>query len=884
MTSRHTIVTHGLLAKRDLRLEVARACLHGRQLMTFEALACRLAGGFSAAIDDETLRDAIQHALPETELGELEKIKLLPGMVDAAAGTLRKVWRSEIDLQGRADEHPRISSVAKLEEAVLTRLPASMMRPIDLVSAGMERLEHAKALFGDIDIVGITELSPCWRPLLHALAQNTSIRWIAGPRPVPAWLDVTLVKVDRSDRKSPSVNVISASTTYHEVIEAVRWARQLLASGTAKPAEIAIAATIPADYDDDFLAVRSDANLDVHFVHGVKVTATRDGQTTAALADIVVRGISQTRFRRLALLIGDAGGPFKSLPRGWMKILPSDAPLATSEAWRRLLNSLKATDWPDGENHVEDLRKIVGLLEKGTVAAAETGETLLNGQALKIWRKALLAGPAASLDATINALKQGDGLEGSVCVAWMPASELAASPRRFVRLLGLNSSRWPRGISEDRLLSDHVIRTSELDPLPVGAADRRDFETILATTESEIVISRSRRDSDGRLLGRSPLLQGQPAETYLRRNAVPVHAMSETDRLLARPAEFMVSPQAASALECWRDWHRPELTPHDGLVRPDHPVLLAILNRTQSASSLSALLRNPIGFVWKYGLDLKAPESDEEPLVLNNLDLGNLIHGILDRALRAIEAAGNLTTASLDEIASAIEIAAEEVADEWEADRSVPPRIVWRKTLEDARTMAERALTYREDSLPNARSYCEVPFGGSERKSVGALPWDSQTSVKVPGTDFRIAGYIDRLDLAEDGRRALVRDYKTGKTPKDKIVLNGGKELQRCLYAFAVKALMGDGIEVSASLFFPRDLTDLRLENPDVTLVQIGEYLQFARTNLSAGNSVIGIETGGDYDDLAFALPANRKATYLGRKLVAATERLGDAALIWEAE
>ena len=39
-------------------------------------------------------------------------------------------------------------------------------------------------------------------------------------------------------------------------------------------------------------------------------------------------------------------------------------------------------------------------------------------------------------------------------------------------------------------------------------ADRRDYETILATTADTVVLSRARRDSDGRLLGRSPLLAG----------------------------------------------------------------------------------------------------------------------------------------------------------------------------------------------------------------------------------------------------------------------------------------------------------------------------------------------------------------------------------------
>ena len=126
--------------------------------MSFESLACRLAGGFACPIDDEALREAIQKSLPEVELGELDAIKELPGLVAAAAETLRKAWRSGIDLQARAGDHPRIASIAKLEEAVLGRLPSAMMRPSDLVSKGMERLHHVKTIFGPIRVVGPTGL------------------------------------------------------------------------------------------------------------------------------------------------------------------------------------------------------------------------------------------------------------------------------------------------------------------------------------------------------------------------------------------------------------------------------------------------------------------------------------------------------------------------------------------------------------------------------------------------------------------------------------------------------------------------------------------------------------------------------------------------------
>lgn len=882
-TVRHTVIVHGRLAMRETRLAAAREGRHGLQIMTFEQAAARLAGGFTQPIDSESLRAAIQAVLPETPMGELEGIKLLPGMVDAAADTLHKAWRAGLNLAARAGEHPRLEAIAGLEAAVLAQLPAGMMRPVDIVAAAADRISHAPAVLGPVEIVGLTELSPCWRPLLKALTAQISVQWTAGPRVAPAWLEGTGVDVSRMPPEAPSVSTISAATAYHEAIEAMRWARSLLASGQAVPADIAIAAASPADYDDYFLALRADANVDLHFVHGVKTVTTREGQACAALADIVVRGLSQSRIRRLSALCRNSA-PFEALPENWLRVLPTDAPLMTPMAWDRLLARLKSEDWPDGKDHTPALRALVDLLSKGPVAASEIGEVFLTGRALTIWRKALLAGPASSIDASLEILKQDDGLEACVSVAWMPASALAASPRRFVRLLGLNSLRWPRGITEDRLIPDHIVPTGELDPLPVSLADRRDFETILATTSSEVVLSRARRDSDGRLLGRSPLITGHGEETYLRRNAVPEHAFSETDRLMARPQEFSEVPQAVSAHSCWRDWQFAEITAHDGLIRADHPLILAILDRTQSANSLRRLMRNPLSFVWVYGLGWRAPESNAEPLVLDALAMGNLVHMVLDFALRDLEHAGGLASANASAITAAVERAASLVAADWESEQAIPPAIIWQRTLDDVRLMANLALTYDDELLADARAYSEVPFGGSAPKLEAELPWDPNIQVTIPDTGFNIAGYIDRLDVSGDGKHALVRDYKTGRPPQSEIRLNGGRELQRCLYAFAVKALLGDDVSISASLLFPREQIDLQLEEPEATLAELAGYLRAAKSALASGSAFPGPDTGNDYDDLAFALPANASAAYCKRKLPVATARLGEAAQVWEAE
>lgn len=881
-THRSTLIRHGRLAMRDSRLSAARTRCHGLQIMSFEQVAVRLAGGFCQPIDEERLRTAIQAALGATPMGELERIKNLPGMIDAAVATLQKTWLAGIDLAASAVDHPRLNAMSCLEKAVIDQLPPGMMRPLDIVAAATARIEHAPAVLGPVEIVGLTELSPCWRPLLQALTAHVPVQWTAGPRNVPAWLNGTGVTVVRAPAQAPEISAVSAATSYHEAIEAMRWVRSLLASGVS-PSEIALAAALPANYDDHFLALRADANIDLHFVHGVRTVSTRDGQASAALAAIVVRGLSQSRLRRLAALCRDSG-PFEALPEGWLRVLPTDAPLSTPGAWNRLLARLKPEDWPDGADHVPALRTVVETLAQGPDAAGGIGEVFLKGRALAIWRKALLAGPAASIDATLETLKQDDGLEACVCVAWMPASALAPSPRRFVRLLGLNSSRWPRGIAEDRLIPDHVIPTPVLDPLPVNLADRRDFETILATTTDIVVLSRARRDSDGRLLGRSPLLTGRGDEAYLRRNATPAHAFSETDRLMARPQDFAADPQAIGAQGCWLDWRRTEITPHDGLVRPNHPLILAILGRTQSASSLRRLLRNPLSFVWVYAFGWREPQSSAEPLVLDALGIGDLVHMVLDRALHSLEAGGGLASADSGSIEAAVAQAAQGVAADWESERPVPPAVIWGRTLDDARVMAGRALSYGDDVLPGARSYGEVPFGGLQPKSDAETPWDTSTPVTIPDTGFSIAGYIDRLDISGDGKRALVRDYKTGRPPRNEIRLNGGRELQRCLYAFAVKALLGDNVAISASLLYPRELVDLKLDDPEAVLAEITGYLRAGRASLSGGAALPGPDTGGDYDDLAFALPANASATYCKRKMSAATERLGDVAQVWEAE
>ena len=209
-----------------------------------------------------------------------------------------------------------------------------------------------------------------------------------------------------------------------------------------------------------------------------------------------------------------------------------------------------------------------------------------------------------------------------------------------------------------------------------------------------------------------------------------------------------------------------------------------------------------------------------------------------------------------------------------------------------SRTRAELALTAlsaNEAPLIGQRSFAEIPFGGDSRalemgdNILTTLPWDPRTPVVIPGTSISIGGSIDRLDLAGDNGMARVTDYKSGKFPRGVPQLKGGAELQRCLYAYAVRSLIVGSPEVDARLLYPRKKGALlSLASPDATLTKLTAFLAAAYSAFADGKALPGPGAAEDFNDFAFALPGGAKESYLDliRPLVAA--ELSDLAPLWE--
>ena len=889
---RATRVLPSRLAWRCHRTQAAIEGAQGLRLTTLPHLAARLAGGFLAPIDAEALARAVAGAV-EAPLGALDAIGRLPGFRRAAARSLQRAWQADIDLARESaaatDEtaRERLVAMTRLERIVLARLPPNQRRAADLVAAARGRAAHAHAVFGAVELHEPGEVAPVWRPLVAALSRATELTWVGDA--LPAWLEPERVALHRpAPAGATRREAVSCATPHHEALEALRWARRLLAARDAPAHHVAIAAAAPEPWDDYIATLSESAELPVHFAHGRPALSRPAGQLCAALAEVLLHGLSRAPMVRLVALLREQSAPFHAVPGHWHAALPEAAPLFDATAWGRALDRLPPAPGGRAPDPRPVLQHLVRTLRPGLGEARHIGERLLEGDALALWDRALVEAPPAALATTLSRLRLDDGLEPDASIVWGPASTLAACVRPRCWLLGLTARAWPRPVAEDPLLPAHVVAPERLSPAPRPARDRADFHAFWTRTAHQLVCSRARRDASGRLTGPSPLYPRSLGEDRRRADRRPRHGLTPSDRLLGRPAELDTLARARSARTCWVDWGRPALTPHDGLIRPQHPVLRRALSQLHSPSSLATLLRDPQGFLWRTGFRWRVPDEPAPCLTLEPRRFGVLLHEVLARAVGVLEQGAGLRAASPETVAGAVETAACEVAARWERERCVPPRGVWDHTLAEAAALATRALSgHHGPPLPGQRSFAEVRFGagaGAEPPVRAVLPWDPGLEVVVPGTGLRLGGRIDRLDLSGDGALARVIEYKTGaRCRAGHAAPDIRAELQCALYAFAAHTLVPTRPCVQARRVHLRSGAPPHVPaDPAGALARFSHYLLAAARSVADGRTLPGPGAGERARCSAFALPAGATRGYLEDKSRPIAESLAALAPLWE--
>jgi RecB family exonuclease len=271
----------------------------------------------------------------------------------------------------------------------------------------------------------------------------------------------------------------------------------------------------------------------------------------------------------------------------------------------------------------------------------------------------------------------------------------------------------------------------------------------------------------------------------------------ERDRIRLRQDEAAATAVAAgspffrqSRLASQARWS-PRLTRYDGLVGELEEPLRARLDPLQaqrplSASRLATYGRCGFQYLLQHVLRLSPTPEPEERRRIDPLERGDLFHKVAERFLRERRDAGELPLVAGEPVRERLHALAE-AALEGLVEGS-PPRftLLWEREKRRFHETVEAWLG-RETSASGRRpAHFEVSFGLGEGPD-GLEPHDPEPLVVELGEDraLRVCGKIDRIDRRDDGGLVL-RDYKTGKAPRDDGgVFRGGRQLQIPFYVLA---------------------------------------------------------------------------------------------------
>ena len=284
-------------------------------------------------------------------------------------------------------------------------------------------------------------IAPVWRPLIEALCRVVPVEWTAPAGADAGWFRGTIVRLNPASAKQPAV--VSCADVRHEVVESLRWARQLIASGIAKPAEIAIASANTTAWDDHFLACAEGTGFRLHFSHGVSALASRDGQRCAGAADVLMHGLSQQRARRLFAVTRGQGLPPDELPDRWLDAIPRGAALSSVADWKR---ALETADRQAPRRRTPSRQRLPpGGAREGTGRGGQGGGDVSSWTFARIWQAATRSAPADAIELSLRSAHLASETDAADAVVWCPAGDLAAPP---VPTCGCSNSRTEAGRAE----------------------------------------------------------------------------------------------------------------------------------------------------------------------------------------------------------------------------------------------------------------------------------------------------------------------------------------------------------------------------------------------------------------------------------------------------
>lgn len=373
-------------------------------------------------------------------------------------------------------------------------------------------------------------------------------------------------------------------------------------------------------------------------------------------------------------------------------------------------------------------------------------------------------------------------------------------PFRRLIILGLNERVFPRFILEDAFVRDAVrsrlaARIGCRLPQKLAGYDEEKllFSMLASSARDELVLSWQRSDESGRAALRSAFLRDLPADG----DAVPRppgERLRWADPAVLTRGEAVLREALAEAAvghlaSAWSAFHRDPAPLENGveflrrietsraLTAADGLLGRAGRGRVVSPTALETFAQCPFRYFAQRFLKLEELDEPEADSAADPIDEGTLLHRVLEILYASFR---GRPPASSDQAGPAVEKALREAFAERERKGTIRLPLLWELERERIRAIVEAFVK---------RDLAELGEFRPERLEV---PVDEE--VRAGDLTVRIAGKIDRVDVAPDGRFRVVDYKRSGSSHEwrsmEKGVFEKGRYLQPPLYFLLAERLL----------------------------------------------------------------------------------------------
>ena len=619
----------------------------------------------------------------------------------------------------------------------------------------------------------------------------------------------------------PAATFLSCPGETSEVQEAVREALRFVSADGRTFNDVAILCRSREQYDPVLRDTLANLGIQAYFRHGRPLTEQPDARLLWLLLETIRSNFSRASVMELACHLGpnshwDALSVQLGIIGGqqqWIERL--EAVFSEPAGERRGTDDTRRREWRQrtAGHSLAFVRKLITHLGAlpGEAKWSEYAATLVTAfQALGGRNDAVIDciqalgdleafQPRVSFDTFADycqksleaAADQSEKFEGGgVFVGDVMSARGLSWP--LVIVLGLVEKSFPRPVREDPLLADEErARISTELPRKLNGYDeeRLLFSLATAAARERLVLSYPRLDpaTSRPRLASFLLLEYAGAASFQalekRATRIPLAPVRETDEplnereldlaaleSLVDKSRYLrqVSPLLADGVaHAGARWRERVLTPYDGLLGNAEALKLlrerfGLEKIVISTTSLEDFFGCPFYYFQKRVLGIERWEEPEAALSIDALDLGSLYHAILDDYYQSQ--------------ARDIVAVAEKHFREFERRGVTGYPTVWEIKKQ---IVVEELGAFIERDRAASAGWQPTKFE-EEFHAVAVAP------------PVRLRGKIDRIDLSDDGRRARVLDYKTGRQPRGvhDDSLAGGETLQLPLYILAAQQLL----------------------------------------------------------------------------------------------